>query len=77
MGWKPYWAVLERGILSLFGNRADASIGHKRKSFRYLDDAKVVVIFEELSFLSTKLFKNLLDEVVVNLGCLLFSLRRT
>ena len=56
MGWKPYWAVLERGILSLFRNRADASIGHKRKSFRYLDDAKVVVIFEELSFLSTKLF---------------------
>ena len=56
MGWKPYWAVLERGILSLFRNRADASIGHKRKSFRYLDDAKVVVIFEELSFLSIKLF---------------------
>ena len=48
MGWKPYWAVLERGILSLFRNRADASIGHKRKSFRYLDDAKVVVIFREL-----------------------------
>ncbi len=43
MGWKPCWAVLERGILSFFRNRADAATGTKRKSFRYLDDARVVV----------------------------------
>ncbi len=43
MGWRPYWAVLERGVLSFFRNRADASTGHQRKTFRYLDDATVVV----------------------------------
>ena len=40
-GWKPVWLVLERGVLSVFASRADASACVNRKSFKYLDDAKV------------------------------------
>ncbi|XP_043237792.1 oxysterol-binding protein-related protein 1-like [Amphibalanus amphitrite] len=40
-GWKPVWAVLERGVLTYFGCRADASSGVRRKEFRYLDGARV------------------------------------
>ena len=34
-------AVLERGVLTYFSCRADASSGVKRKEFRYLDGARV------------------------------------
>ncbi|XP_066917849.1 oxysterol-binding protein-related protein 1-like [Clytia hemisphaerica] len=40
-GWKKYWIVLERGILSSFPTRADASSGLKRQFFKYLDNAKI------------------------------------
>ncbi|XP_064651770.1 oxysterol-binding protein-related protein 1-like [Lineus longissimus] len=40
-GWKGMWVVLERGVLSYFNKRADAATGVRRKSFKYLDDAKV------------------------------------
>ena len=40
-GWKPVWLVLERGVLSVFVSRADATTGVNRKSYKYLDDAKV------------------------------------
>ncbi|XP_037082004.1 oxysterol-binding protein-related protein 2-like [Pollicipes pollicipes] len=40
-GWKPVWAVLERGVLTYFSSRGDASSGVKRKDFKYLDGARV------------------------------------
>jgi hypothetical protein len=42
-GWKPMWVVLERGVMSVFATRADAATCVNRKSFKYLDDAKVEV----------------------------------
>uniref|UniRef100_A0A2C9KC96 Oxysterol-binding protein n=1 Tax=Biomphalaria glabrata TaxID=6526 RepID=A0A2C9KC96_BIOGL len=41
VGFKPVWAVLERGVLSFFLNRGDASTGFKRKGMKYLDEAKL------------------------------------
>lgn len=41
LGWKTVWVVVERGVLSYYRNRADASSGIKRKHFKYMDDAKV------------------------------------
>nr|XP_024214050.1 oxysterol-binding protein-related protein 1-like [Halyomorpha halys] len=40
LGWKPAWAVLERGVLTYFTTRADATSGVKRRDFKYLDGAK-------------------------------------
>ncbi|XP_049776943.1 oxysterol-binding protein-related protein 1-like [Schistocerca cancellata] len=42
LGWKPMWAVLERGVLTYFNSRADASTGFKRKDFKYLDGANIL-----------------------------------
>ncbi|KAF4527966.1 hypothetical protein B566_EDAN014958 [Ephemera danica] len=42
LGWKPVWAVLERGVLAYFPTRADACSGVKRKDFKYLDEARVL-----------------------------------
>ncbi|KDR22529.1 Oxysterol-binding protein-related protein 1 [Zootermopsis nevadensis] len=42
LGWKPIWAVLERGVLTYFGSRADAASGFKRKDFKYLDGANIL-----------------------------------
>ena len=53
-GWRLIWAVLERGVFSFFGRRADATTGTKRKGFKYLEssicepidsDAQQFVIF--------------------------------
>ncbi|KAK6630330.1 hypothetical protein RUM44_004997 [Polyplax serrata] len=41
LGWKPVWAILERGVLTYFNSRGDGSTGLKRKDFKYLDGAKV------------------------------------
>jgi oxysterol-binding protein-related protein 1/2 len=42
LGWKPVWAVLERGVLNYFMSRADSTINtNKRKDFKYLDNARV------------------------------------
>ena len=35
--------VLERGVLSFFKNRGDATTGTQRKSFKYLDGATIKV----------------------------------
>lgn len=40
-GWKTVWVVLERGVLTYFGSRGDASAGVRRKDYKYLDGAKV------------------------------------
>ncbi|PNF37145.1 hypothetical protein B7P43_G00419, partial [Cryptotermes secundus] len=42
LGWKPIWAILERGVLTYFSNRADAATGFKRKDFKYEDGANIV-----------------------------------
>ncbi|XP_069689712.1 oxysterol-binding protein-related protein 1 isoform X2 [Periplaneta americana] len=42
LGWKPIWAVLERGVLTYFNSRADAATGFKRKDFKYLDGANIL-----------------------------------
>ncbi|XP_060063801.1 oxysterol-binding protein-related protein 1-like [Ylistrum balloti] len=47
LGYKPVWVVLERGVLSYFRNRGDASTGVKRKGMKYLDEAKILVSTEE------------------------------
>ncbi|XP_052761403.1 oxysterol-binding protein-related protein 1-like [Mya arenaria] len=39
MGTTPVWVVLERGVLSYFKNRGDASTGAKRRGMKYLDNA--------------------------------------
>ncbi|KAK7485627.1 hypothetical protein BaRGS_00023076 [Batillaria attramentaria] len=43
MGYKNVWVVLERGVLSYFSTRGDASTGSKRKGMKYLDEAKLWV----------------------------------
>ncbi|XP_031562391.1 oxysterol-binding protein-related protein 1-like [Actinia tenebrosa] len=43
LGWKKYWVVLERGVLSYYHKRADAASGHKRQGYKYLDHAKFSV----------------------------------
>ncbi|XP_033726933.1 oxysterol-binding protein-related protein 1-like [Pecten maximus] len=47
LGFKPVWVVLERGVLSYFRNRGDASTGAKRKGMKYLDEAKILVSMEK------------------------------
>lgn len=37
---KNFQAVLERGVLTYFNNRADAMSGVKRKDWKYLDGAQ-------------------------------------
>ncbi|CAG2167979.1 unnamed protein product [Oppiella nova] len=39
LGWRLIWAVLERGVFSFFGRRADASTGTRRKGYKYLESA--------------------------------------
>ncbi|KAK3785951.1 hypothetical protein RRG08_013952 [Elysia crispata] len=41
VGFKQVWVVLERGVLSYFLNRGDASTGSKRKGMKFLDEARV------------------------------------
>merc|ERR1719494_116550 len=40
-GWRKHWIVLERGILSAFNRRADASSGIRRQFFKYMDNAVI------------------------------------
>ncbi|XP_069106084.1 oxysterol-binding protein-related protein 1-like isoform X2 [Argopecten irradians] len=47
LGFKRVWVVLERGVLSYFRNRGDASTGVKRKGMKYLDEAKILVSQEK------------------------------
>lgn len=43
LGWRPVWAVLERGVLNYYPSRADstASLKNKRRDYKYLDSARV------------------------------------
>lgn len=43
LGWRPVWAVLERGVLSYYQSRADstATNKNKRRDYKYLDSARV------------------------------------
>ncbi|XP_076437583.1 oxysterol-binding protein-related protein 1-like [Babylonia areolata] len=43
VGFKNVWVVLERGVLSYFHTRGDASTGSKRKGMKYLDEAHLWV----------------------------------
>lgn len=54
LGWKPVWAVLERGVLSYYASRADSTADvqrrdAKRKDYKYLDSAKISPIPSDLS----------------------------
>ncbi|XP_053383205.1 oxysterol-binding protein-related protein 1-like isoform X3 [Mercenaria mercenaria] len=49
VGSTPVWVVLERGVLSYFKNRGDASTGSKRRGMKYLDNAHLMV-YEENGF---------------------------
>ncbi|KAK4295972.1 hypothetical protein Pmani_031503 [Petrolisthes manimaculis] len=42
LGWRMVWGVLERGVLTFFSSRADASSGVRRRDYKYLDNAKVI-----------------------------------
>ncbi|XP_071144219.1 oxysterol-binding protein-related protein 1-like isoform X2 [Mytilus edulis] len=42
LGFQALWVVLERGVLSYFKTRGDASSGVKRKGMKYLDNATVL-----------------------------------
>ncbi|MPC34134.1 Oxysterol-binding protein-related protein 1 [Portunus trituberculatus] len=42
LGWRMVWGVLERGVLTFFNSRADASSGVRRRDYKYLDNCKVV-----------------------------------
>ncbi|XP_013420091.1 oxysterol-binding protein-related protein 1 [Lingula anatina] len=55
-GWKSMWAVLERGVLTYFNSRGDATTGVKRKGFKYLDNAKIKP--EERSLIFTIVFSD-------------------
>lgn len=43
LGWRPVWAVLERGVLNYYPSRADstASLKNKRRDYKYLDSARI------------------------------------
>ncbi|XP_037911232.1 oxysterol-binding protein-related protein 1 isoform X2 [Hermetia illucens] len=50
LGWKPVWAVLERGVLSYFTSRADSTLSeNKRRDYKYLDSARVTPLTTDLS----------------------------
>lgn len=54
LGWKPVWAVLERGVLNYYASRADSTMDVKRrdmrrKDYKYLDSAKVAPIPSDLA----------------------------
>lgn len=60
LGWKPVWAVLERGVLNYYASRADStaettttstkkSRDTKRKDYKYLDSAKISPIPTDMS----------------------------
>ncbi|OQR77737.1 oxysterol-binding protein-related protein 1-like [Tropilaelaps mercedesae] len=42
LGTQAVWAVVDRGVLAFFRNRADASSGSRRKRFHYLEGAVVL-----------------------------------
>ncbi|KAK8385451.1 hypothetical protein O3P69_016342 [Scylla paramamosain] len=42
LGWRMVWGVLDRGVLTFFNSRADASSGVRRRDYKYLDNCKVV-----------------------------------
>ncbi|KAK7058765.1 Oxysterol-binding protein-related protein 1, partial [Halocaridina rubra] len=42
IGWRMIWGVLERGVLTFFNSRADASSGVRRRDYRYLDNSKII-----------------------------------
>ncbi|XP_064096218.1 oxysterol-binding protein-related protein 1-like isoform X2 [Macrobrachium nipponense] len=42
IGWRMIWGVLERGVLTFFNSRADASSGVRRRDYKYLDNCKVL-----------------------------------
>ncbi|XP_015771854.1 PREDICTED: oxysterol-binding protein-related protein 1-like [Acropora digitifera] len=46
-GWKKFWVVLERGVLSYFSKRADAATSMKRQGYKYLDHCKFSVPRDE------------------------------
>ncbi|XP_068736521.1 oxysterol-binding protein-related protein 1-like [Montipora capricornis] len=46
-GWKKFWVVLERGVLSYFNKRADAATSMKRQGYKYLDHCKFSVPRDE------------------------------
>lgn len=46
-GWKKFWVVLERGVLSYFNKRADAAANTKRQGYKYLDRCKFSVPRDE------------------------------
>lgn len=46
-GWKKFWVVLERGVLSYFSKRADAAASVKRQGYKYLDRCKFSVPKDE------------------------------
>ncbi|XP_037046475.1 oxysterol-binding protein-related protein 1 isoform X2 [Bradysia coprophila] len=53
LGWKPVWAVLERGVLHYFNTRAEAANlnDSRRRDYKYLDSARVTASKENpLSF---------------------------
>lgn len=53
LGWKPVWAVLERGVLHYFNTRAEAANMNdsRRRDYKYLDSARVTASNENpLSF---------------------------
>ncbi|KAH3896818.1 hypothetical protein DPMN_021000 [Dreissena polymorpha] len=43
VGTTPIWVVLERGVLSYFKNRGDATTGAKRRGMKYLDNAELQI----------------------------------
>ncbi|KAL3891287.1 hypothetical protein ACJMK2_003550 [Sinanodonta woodiana] len=43
LGWKSHWVLLERGVLSYFKNRGDATTGTKRRGMKYLDEARLFI----------------------------------
>ncbi|XP_045625441.1 oxysterol-binding protein-related protein 1 [Procambarus clarkii] len=42
LGWRMVWGVLDRGVLTFFNSRADASSGVRRRDYKYLDNSKVI-----------------------------------
>lgn len=50
LGWKPVWAVLERGVLNYFSSRADSTVSsNKRQDYKYLDSARVTPLTTDLA----------------------------
>ncbi|XP_070533773.1 oxysterol-binding protein-related protein 1-like [Ptychodera flava] len=66
LGWKQYWVVVEKGVLSFFKYRADAASGVKRQGYKYLALAQVTPKADNEFIFSIRYSDNTVHNLTVN-----------